>query len=492
VTSARVLVIVGTDHHPFTRAVRWADSWAARHRDSVITIQHGHTEGPATAHGVDFVDQTELQRLIGEADVVVCHGGPGTITDARAAGHLPIVLPRDPDLGEHVDDHQQRFAAWAGRKGLINSCADITELDRTVAAAVAHPSGTRIGRGPADGDDVVAESVDRIETLVHAATSGRRASPDAPTVLYIGGFGRSGSTLLERLAGELDGVVCLGEVVHLWERGVGRNELCGCGTPFLQCPFWSAVGERAFGSWSHAQAEAVLGLRATVDRQRHVPITMWRRVPRSTRMQLARYASAYAAIYSAAAELTGARVVVDSSKHASLAFALSHSTQIDLRVIHMVRDSVAVAHSWAKTVRRPEASEGTASDDELMARFSPLRSGLHWTSNNAMMQALGTRGVPVTRMRYEDLVTSPQLALTHAWADLDLPGSPELPMTGHNTVKLNPIHSVAGNPMRFRTGELTIRPDDAWRREMPAARRRFVAALTSPLRAWYGYLGAKS
>jgi UDP-N-acetylglucosamine transferase subunit ALG13 len=45
------------------------------------------------------------------ADAIVCHGGPATIVEARDAGHLPIVVPRRASLGEHVDDHQVRFAA---------------------------------------------------------------------------------------------------------------------------------------------------------------------------------------------------------------------------------------------------------------------------------------------------------------------------------------------------------------------------------------------
>lgn len=73
-------------------------------------------------------------------------------------------------------------------------------------------------------------------------------------LLYLAGIGRSGSTLLERLLGEVPGVCSLGEVTHLWRRGVLRNERCGCGTPFLDCPFWRKVGESAFGGWRSADA----------------------------------------------------------------------------------------------------------------------------------------------------------------------------------------------------------------------------------------------
>jgi len=50
-------------------------------------------------------------------------------------------------------------------------------------------------------------------------------------------------------------------------------------------------------------------------------------------------------------------------------------------------------------------------------------------------------------------------------------------------------HTVAGNPVRMRSGPLKLRVDDAWRAAMPAADRRLVTLLTFPLLARYGYAG---
>src|SRR2546430_13569347 len=87
-------------------------------------------------------------------------------------------------------------------------------------------------------------------------------------VLYIGGLGRSGTTLLERLLGELPGACALGEVVHLWQRDVIDNERCACGRPFSACEFWRAVGERAFdgGGWSTVDASRLVQLVGAVGR----------------------------------------------------------------------------------------------------------------------------------------------------------------------------------------------------------------------------------
>ena len=90
-------------------------------------------------------------------------------------------------------------------------------------------------------------------------------------VLYLAGLGRSGTTLIERTLAETPGVTGLGEVMHLWERGLGRNELCGCGVPFASCPFWREVGARAFGGWERVDAERMTWLKGQVDRASRVP-----------------------------------------------------------------------------------------------------------------------------------------------------------------------------------------------------------------------------
>ena len=69
-------------------------------------------------------------------------------------------------------------------------------------------------------------------------------------VLYIAGSGRSGSTILDNILGELDGFVSAGEVRFLWERGMRDDRTCACGEPFSSCPFWGDVLTRAYGGCS--------------------------------------------------------------------------------------------------------------------------------------------------------------------------------------------------------------------------------------------------
>jgi hypothetical protein len=302
-----------------------------------------------------------------------------------------------------------------------------------------------------------------------------------PTVVYIGGSGRSGSTLLECMLAELPDVVVLGEVAHLWERGLLGNELCACSQPFHSCPFWQEVGDIAFGGWRNVDGRRMLALQDAVDRQRRLVSTLQRTPPRRIHGALAEYNSHYARVYSAARAITGARVVVDSTKESPTVMALSHCRDIDLRVIHIVRDSRGVAFSWQKSVERPEKA------GEQMPQLSPAVSTEWWLVHNGGMAGLRRHGVPVARIRYEDLVTEPAAVVGQAWNELSLPGECTLPIDDSNVIDLSGTHSVAGNPMRFRTGPTALRPDIAWIDGLSRRDRAVVTMLSWPLLKAYGY-----
>jgi len=301
----------------------------------------------------------------------------------------------------------------------------------------------------------------------------------AVRVLFLAGIGRSGTTLIERTLGEVGGVVALGEVMHLWERGLVRRELCGCGAPFPECPFWSEVGRRAFGGWEAVDPGRLAWLKGRVDRAVRVP-TLATGVPAGLARDADEYAGYYARLYRAAAELAGP-VVVDSSKQVSLAWCLRRSPDIDLRVVHCVRDSRGVAYSWQRDVARPEA---VSAEHGRMPRYTPWSVAALWWLHNVEIEALRRR-TPLVRLRYEDFVREPGAALAPALRMTGL--DPATPHLRQGAVRLSPGHSCAGNPMRFRHGEIELVPDERWRGEQPARQRLLVTGLTAPLLTRYHY-----
>jgi hypothetical protein len=302
-------------------------------------------------------------------------------------------------------------------------------------------------------------------------------------VLYLGGLGRSGTTLVERLLGELPGVCALGEVVHLWQRDILDDERCGCGERFSGCTFWTAIGQRAFGGWNNVDVARVHELQAAVERTRHIPRLASTQLSPAQRADVREYAAYYARVYAAAAEVSGAEVVVDSSKHSALAHCLRWSDDLDLRVVHVVRDARGVAYSWTKTVARPE-TDGA----EEMTRYSPGRSAMLWNAHNAAFGLLARRGVAVRRIRYEQFLIDPRAALRElaGYAGLHL-ADEDLKFLGDGYADLTPGHSAAGNPMRFTVGRLPLRRDDAWVRALPRSQRRLVGAVCAPMLRAYGY-----
>jgi len=130
-----VAVLLGTDHHAFDRLVALAES-ASETMNADWFVQHGYSTRPTLLPASPMLAVDELQDLLLRARAVVTHGGPGLIMEARAAGHVPVVVPRDPALHEHVDGHQLRFTERIARDGLIRRATTREEFDAALARAL--------------------------------------------------------------------------------------------------------------------------------------------------------------------------------------------------------------------------------------------------------------------------------------------------------------------------------------------------------------------
>lgn len=473
-----VLVTVGSDHHRFDRLIRWVDSWAARRLDDVdCLVQHGPADPPRHARGVDFLPHQELMRLMGAATGVVVQAGPMSIVESRRQGRLPLAVPRLPQLDEVVDDHQVIFARRWAEDGKLILAEDEASVHRSLDDILAHPASGRVEQDP-DHDNKIAGAVDRVGQIA-TELIGDPTRP-RPNVLMIGGAGRSGSTLLERCLAQVPGVTGVGEAVHLWERGLSENQLCGCGEAFGACSTWAQVGQSAFGGWDRLDAEEAFTDRRLVVRARHIPGIVLGGLRPEWRLRRARLLRRLNRLYAAVQDLEGSELIVDSSKHPAYAYLL-RSASVDLRCVLVVRDPRGVAHSWAKTARRPEITDG----DRNMPQYSSTKVVVDWVSYRLLLQVLRTLGVPLMTVRYEDFVSSPRevVGAVLRFSGLD-PTTADLTHLGPDAVTLGLHHTVAGNPMRFRTGEVAIRADEAWRTELPPGPRAWVSLLTAPFRWW--------
>lgn len=310
------------------------------------------------------------------------------------------------------------------------------------------------------------------------------AAPGPPpdrTVLFIGSYGRSGSTLLDRLLGQAEGFVSIGESYWLWQRGVAENQLCGCGVPLRDCPFWREVFEQAFGGFGRIDLAGIAALQKVSEGHRYScqPALPW--AARAT----AEYREILARVYRAVLATAGARVVVDSSKFPARGFVLRGVSGLRLASAHLVRDSRAVAFSWQRRRVRPEIPGELV----LMPRRGAVRTAAAWTAANLWLEAfrVATSGGPP--VRYEALVTEPRAVLQGIAARLG--EEPSFAYLDGAQARLGTDHTVAGNPMRFATGSVALALDTEWTTALRRRDRALVTALTWPLLVRYGYLSRK-
>jgi hypothetical protein len=283
---------------------------------------------------------------------------------------------------------------------------------------------------------------------------------------------RSGSTLLDLMLGQFVGHCDVGELFYLWQSGVERNFRCACGEHFDNCPFWADV-------------EDVRKLQRRVDATGRLPLILNPRLSPRFARDLDRYVDLLTPLYRAVAEVSGAKVVVDSTKRPSLAYILARAPQIDLRMVHVLRDPRGVAYSWSQLVELPEGTSTKGRMNQRSARLTARR----WVTVNAMIAALARRGTPRVTLRYEDLVRDPRTELGRIAAiTADVTGVTDpLEFLHGNEFEQAGSHAVAGGRIRMRTGPIALALDEKWRREYSASRRHVVAAMTWPLRRLYGY-----
>jgi Sulfotransferase family len=298
-------------------------------------------------------------------------------------------------------------------------------------------------------------------------------------VVYIAGWGRSGSTLLDQVLGEVEGWFSCGELHFVW-----RNLPCGCGVPVHECDFWRPLLESALeGDPGEGSAEMMEIQRRHLGASPLHLVGIRRARSAGAGSPQLRYADVLARLYAGIAGRAGARVVVDSSKLATDAYLAACLTDTNFYVVHLIRDPRATAYSWGRL-----KLEDPGDPESYFGRLSPARSSAYWLRRNAVIEAvlrprLGDRYL---RLRYEDFVREPQEAVRSILALLG-EGDAKLPFVDERTVVLNGNHTVAGNPLRFSAGTCRVRADDEWRGAMDPARRRLATLAAAPLMPHYGY-----
>jgi UDP-N-acetylglucosamine transferase subunit ALG13 len=165
-----IVVSLGTDHHPFPRLIEWAERYVAEHPGIDLFVQHGYTPAPKSGEHVVLAPRAEMIERYKAATVVVTQGGPGGIFDVASVGKAPIVVPRRPELGEHVDGHQIAFSRYITSTGVAVLAEDYDTFAAELTASLAEP--LRLAREPRESPvERTAHALDQVvaDVLSHPA-----------------------------------------------------------------------------------------------------------------------------------------------------------------------------------------------------------------------------------------------------------------------------------------------------------------------------------
>lgn len=306
-----------------------------------------------------------------------------------------------------------------------------------------------------------------------ASGSGQHRAPIP--IIYIAGYGRSGTTLLDIALGQHPEIMGGGEIATLARHVWPNDEYCACGVPVRQCSTWSGIVAR----WSEGEPPGLIPEFRRAQWRTETLVGFGRLIER---VRSSRHAARTAKLFEAIVAQSGRAIVVDSSKLPGRAFALAATPGVQLTVVHVVRDPRGVAWSLKKGfLRQVEAGV------QRELRPKPLLyTALRWTIVNLAAERLCRRVGPdrSLRVRYEDFVADPQPVLREILARVDhedarqpasIPAGP-----------MRPQHQVAGSRHRMQP-EIVLRQDEVWKKVMPRFQRWLVTLVCAPLLRRYGY-----
>ena len=302
-------------------------------------------------------------------------------------------------------------------------------------------------------------------------------------VVYIAGYGRSGSTVLDVLLANAPGVFGAGEAERFFH-DLDDGGVCTCEEPYSRCEIWRVVLgklQAVVGDLEPGPELQRLARDLTAAESKGQPRS------RSERERLASLSGeVWQTFFTSLFDLTGATHIVDSSKSSRTSVRrverLTRDAGLDVRVIHLIRDPRAVAYSAGRRGNNDQLEAGSI----RRSIGGALRPLVGWTLSNLAAETSARRlpDAPTLRVRYEDLMTDPEGVLRSIGSFIEVDVEPVL-ATLENGESMSPGHGVRGNRMR-RGGPIRLKFDRDWVDDLDPTLRR-LSYLTWPLARRYGY-----
>jgi hypothetical protein len=260
-------------------------------------------------------------------------------------------------------------------------------------------------------------------------------------IVYIAGYSRSGSTILDILLSSHSAIFGTGELVYLFDDWLNDTRACTCGEIYKNCDFW-----KKFTLPDEISFEDAIRIIRSVESRKQLNALIEGKIERNT---IQKYQSIQSALYNYVFETSKKEIIIDSSKTsrdmAGRFYALYRYTDFDIYVIHLIKNGLSIVESFVKKGRN-WTLEGYGKNDRFMA----ARSSLGWFLANSIAQRLGSL-VPQKRfiqIKYEDLLNSPEITLQRIGGFLNIDISELITLIKNKTL-LHPDHNVGGNRLRL-------------------------------------------
>ncbi|MCI8544544.1 MAG: beta(1,3)galactosyltransferase EpsH [Lachnospiraceae bacterium] len=158
-----IFVTVGSQKFQFNRLLEAIDSLCAERRiEEEVFAQTGYSDyEPKHYTYRHFLNRQEFAQVTNRADIVITHGGTGSIIGAIKKGKKVIAIPRLAKYQEHVDDHQLQLLEQFAEMNLIQACLECDKLANAIDEARKKEFGSYISK-----QEAIIGSIERfIETL---------------------------------------------------------------------------------------------------------------------------------------------------------------------------------------------------------------------------------------------------------------------------------------------------------------------------------------
>lgn len=297
-------------------------------------------------------------------------------------------------------------------------------------------------------------------------------------LIYITGYGRSGSTILDLILGDSEHIVGLGELNNLMTSGWVNNEYCSCGQPANQCTFWDSVKSK-WQSSASIPIDEYIRLQTKFIGTRKIPLLLWQGIKKSSDFKVLEAETKN--LYNSIAEVSKAEVLVDSSKFPYRLLALKIMGFQPL-VIHLVRDGRAVLNSVKKAFKS-DLKSGVQHD---LKPKPTLRTAISWSLYNRLAEWF-TKDTSKLFIRYEDLIADPLAKLE----DIENTFHVDLSRSKKDLMENNPLkkgHTIAGNRLRMQSEvRVNLKPDESWRDKLGNSDIKKFESVAGGLLKKYGY-----